>query len=496
MIPERKAIKKSAWFRLLIYILFFGTVAYLAYQLPYCHDDWHWGLPDRLELMKNLFQDYLGRYLGMILIILLTRSTLAKTLIPALWMVWLLWEMNAGYRKHKSFLLMEAILLLALVPQSLFWQSYGWFAAFANFEPPAILFLCWFNRTASVYSNEENGQENVAFSYSLCSNKAGKCVLAFLLALSTQLFSENVTIFALLYALWLLLYVWVSKRKVYFTHLAYFAGTALGAILMFSNGGYRSENSYKTISLSLAGMYQKLSAEIMDYLFTNNRALNLVFAALVVCLLVRRTRKTLPDILSALMVCGFALYSAWLHSNPDWVFLANSTVNNTIELLLCTLYFVSVLFCIWQNVEASYRLAVIVLYFCAALSAAPLMAADPIGSRCFYLNYVLQCAVAIALTECLLKEIKVSLKLPALLLSAAVLVLGLKFVVRFTANGATDRERQQRIEEAVETGAEEVVLPLMPAPTYCYVTEPMNEDWMVYFKEFYGIPQEMTVTFE
>lgn len=526
----RGVFGNKEFIRLAIYVLFGAIVAYLAYQLPYCHDDWHWGLPDRLKLMMNLFKNYNGRYLGNLTIILLTRSTIAKTLIPSFWMVWLLHEMERGvfsrrkagcrlfslksgeiesrsdsFKVHADqiFLLIIAILLLAMLPEELFGQSYGWLSAFANFVPPVILFLCWFNLTEDVYT--ENCSQNILLFRNL---SPAKMILIFLLGFCTQLFSENVTVFALIYAFWLIFYARLRTRKFCTPHIVYLAGVMSGAVLMFTNRGYRNEAGYKTVSISISGMYYQLRDQIMDHLFLNNVVLNVSLALVIVCLLARAEassssksseagkKHSLLNAFIALIVCGFAFYSVWHSLHPDWHFCSDEGTNNLVELLLCALFFVFVLIGIWRTVDSPERIGICVLYFCAAASAAPLMAASPIGARCFYFNYALQCLTALKLAEYFLRGRKFSIWYPTLLTAAAVAVMGAAYSYAFTCNGATERYRLQLVEEAVESETEEVVLPYMPYPSCCYLSEPMNEGWMKYYKDFYGIPQDMTVTFQ
>jgi len=508
---------------LVIYLLFFTITAYLAYQLPYCHDDWHWGLSDRVVLMKNLFQNYNGRYLGNITILLITRSILAKTLIPAFWMTWLLREMeisvsNRGRISEKRlgrsytfindkkhcFLLLIIIFLLAALPQTLLVQSYGWFAAFANFVPPAVLFLCWFNQTDDIYigvRSDEVDLTGVGFNFK-------KAIAIFMLALCTQFFAENITIFVVLYVLWIIVYSTVRKGKLYFSHLIYFIGAITGAILMFTNGGYHGGVSFKSVSLSIADMYYQLRDKIMDHLFINNVVLNITFAVVIVCLLIRKEKyscskiqgdgrkHSLWDALIALSVWGYACYCVWHSIFPDWKFISDEGKNNFVELLFSGLFFISVLIAIWRTVDSSRRTSFCILYLCSILSAAPLMAANPIGARCFYFNYALQCLTVLKLIGFLLEGEKISIWYPTLLISAALAVLGGTYLFAFTANGATERARRLLIEEAVESKAEEVILPYMSCPSWCYVSEPMNEEWLKYYKDFYGIPEEMTVTFQ
>lgn len=216
--------------RYFIYSVFFILFVYLGYKTPYCLDEWKWGLPQRMELMKRGFSGYNGRYLGNILALLITRSEVAKTLVISVCMVLVVWLMEVSVRR-KSFsekdrsdpiLLLSIILLLLAVPASLYGQSYGWPAAFVNYEVPVPLFLVYFIWTEELYRKKA---EKYSCFQTFAVIPLGICV---------QLFSENITIIVAAYALWMLVYTAVRYRKIYLIEVNYLCSAILGAVLMFS----------------------------------------------------------------------------------------------------------------------------------------------------------------------------------------------------------------------------------------------------------------------
>ena len=50
--------------------------------------------------------------------------------------------------------------------------------------------------------------------------------------------------------------------------------------------------------------------------------------------------------------------------------------------------------------------------------------------------------------------------------------------------------------EALDAGADEVVLPRFPYAGYLHGATPVGEEKLMYFKEFYGIPQDVDVLFD
>ena len=59
-------------------VLALAALILLAALAPYVDDDWDWGGPGGLERLAQGFADYNGRYLGNVLVLLLTRSRALK----------------------------------------------------------------------------------------------------------------------------------------------------------------------------------------------------------------------------------------------------------------------------------------------------------------------------------------------------------------------------------------------------------------------------------
>ncbi len=62
--------------------------------------------------------------------------------------------------------------------------------------------------------------------------------------------------------------------------------------------------------------------------------------------------------------------------------------------LLSMLFFINVLLCIWMFTEKEERISICITYLGSLAFAAPLIAADPIGPRCFYISYVFEVLTA------------------------------------------------------------------------------------------------------
>ena len=68
-------------------LLLFAAFSLLFYMFPYSGDDWAWGSQIGVDRLKTWFDNYNGRYLGNLLVMVLTRSKFVNVLLTAISMV-------------------------------------------------------------------------------------------------------------------------------------------------------------------------------------------------------------------------------------------------------------------------------------------------------------------------------------------------------------------------------------------------------------------------
>ena len=490
-------MKKKINVRWLIYAAAFAVFFYIGYKVPYCHDEWQWGLDERIELMKNGFKDYNGRYLGNLLALLITRSVIAKALVLAVGVVWLLDVMyrnvcfkEESRKKENTFLLLGAIFFLLSLPATLFQQSYGWPAAFVNFVPPVFLFLIYYNWTEWIYTDQKQPVVSPVW----------KTIMVIPIGISMQLFCENITIFAVFYAVWVIMYTLIRYRKIQATQLNFLWSSILGAIIMFSNGAYAraadGSDGYKEIHAAFGGMVEQFISKIWYSLSLNNWVLNAILAGVLLFLIVKSGKKTFLAVEMTVILCGYSVYSIFHRIYPEWVFDSNEMLNNGINTILAILFFVNVLLCIWQNVDKKERVSMCILYLSAGAVAAPLLAANPIGTRCFYVSYIFQAVVLLKLFRYMIDRYQTDLFYPVLVAGMTVCILCVVYVRIFLAIGQVNDYRAELIQTGIEQNQKEIILPVLPYSQYCWQTIPPNERWARRFKKFYHIPEDVNVGFE
>lgn len=484
---------KTMIYRRIIYLIFFLFFFFLAYNVPYCHDEWQWGLPERIELMKNGFENYNGRYLGNILALLITRSVWLKALILAIFELWLLFIISQTITKSTAhavqiFLQLFSVFLLLALPKTLFSQSYGWPAAFVNFVPPVVLFLVYYNLTEQTYWSANPHYKLFA------------TISVLPLGFATQLFSEHITVFTVIYALWMTLLCIIRYKKIHLVYLNYLIGTIAGAFLMFSNGAYHNaatgKDGYKHIGFSINILLEQFRTKLWDNLLLNNWILNILIAVSLTYFIGRKEKNRLISTLLEVILLGYCTYAAFHRIYPSWNFTGNEIVNEWIEVFLSLMFVTAILLSIWRCVHKKRRSSICILYFSSICVALPLLAANPIGPRCFFVSYIFQAIVLIALLNQIFSEAQGNLFTLNVCILTAVLTVGIIYLRMFSVIGNADRYRAQLITSGINNKQTEITLPLLPYSDYYWTTVPVNETWERRFKDFYHIPQNITLNFQ
>lgn len=201
----------------LVILLFY---IFIAFCVPYCHDDWDWGLD--VGITQWLHATLNSRYAGNFFVIIMTRSELVKTAVLALTMFLiplLICRICDRQRSLAKYLFANALMLI--IPQFMWQQTFGWVSGFANFVVPAAL-------TLFLVLIMERSIHSSRGLYWLCLP----------LAVAEGLFSENLTLYALAAFLIFTVVCAIKTKRVNVFHIAMTASAAVSCVIMFSNSIY------------------------------------------------------------------------------------------------------------------------------------------------------------------------------------------------------------------------------------------------------------------
>ena len=445
---------------------------WLAAQIPYTHDDWDWGLAQGIRHLVTA--DINSRYAGNLVEVLLTRSALLKTLVMGL--VFTLIPLAAGElagdclrrlrgkgldEKGRLALFLLANGLFLATPTAIWAQTCGWVAGFSNFVASGLLLLVYLALLLRLTEGERRPARPGVPGW-----------LPYLLfGVVLQLFLENLSAWAVLAAAaFLVREIVFRKTRPDGRLIALAVGALAGLGLMFSSnmyqtlwdtgaavGDYRQLTFQKDWSLGriLGEFLRRFLTEFVPALCRRNGLLMGTLSLLVLLsglrTAARRGRLTKADgaLGSLTLLYGVYYFVCWLRTVLGGEALGVSGLTIGADCLFLVL--VTAALCRVCGRTAGERFWL-----------------WPGGFR------------KVVLAVCLVLA----------------LVAGVRWGHIYADIGAVSRERNAMLAQARRGEAASVTLPAYPHPEALWYPDPNNEYRVPYFREFYGIPDGVEVSFE
>lgn len=476
---------KSNW----LYAALFLTLFLLCFLFPYTGDDWAWGIDLGIERMNSWFKDYNGRYLGNMIVIVLTRSNILKTLAMSVCIGGIVVMINEmTHRQPCSFGMI--LICLVFMPVSVLGQSIVWTAGFSNYTTSIFLTLIYIYYMRNLYTEEPKNCYYISLPLAI-------------LGVCNALIVEHLTIYNVLLGCYAIAFTFMKYRKICIQHVSYLVGTVAGTIIMFSNGAYHTiaqgDDTYRSIAAD-SGIFERISTNlniITAQGFLNN--LVLLSLLMVACLILWFEHKDklsgMKKILGCLSVFIIVSYTALsfmdmlnTYSEKAWI-LTFLEISATVFYALSLIVFVLIL---PLDKMAKHRLLFIL--FSAGLMMAPLLIVTPIGPRCFLAPYVMLIYFLVALTGQFNDVHKHQF---ARLRNSFLIFAAIGTLYLFYIYGTITKNNQERIAKAIEDSKQKDTIEVQQLPyknyVWCSEVGANQEPWSLRFKLFYGIDKEVSI---
>lgn len=466
---------------------------FIAWNIPYTHDDWDWGR--QIGITNWLTGTFNNRYIGTFFVIVMTRLPLIKTLVMALTMTFLpllCAELAADPADPPSgsWLYALASFVTFAMPVITWRQTYGWVAAFSNFTLGALfmLSLLWILRRV----------HRTGAGSSLLLR-----VMVFLLALAAQLFSENVSLFLpMILGCSILLTRCQRSRSGFIVFLCALLGTLLGAFLMFYNPLYRNlattgaaPEQFRTLIFSvddsifeiLKALLSMLLKQILPSLYETHPVLVLFLSIAVWLDLSPRFRGY------TLLLCipmffysiGCFYCAAQMRLASNWV-PASETLRMVGAVSFTALMLLSI-FCSPRR-EKWHTLA---FFLIGIALITPFAALGDIGPRCYHISHF---CLLVAGCSCFNSR---TFSVPVKSVLCAALVLTCACLIQvYAAIGSCSIVREELLQEARDSDADTLVLPSVDIRySYSWGYNPQHPIRAEHYREFYDLPEDITLIF-
>lgn len=507
MYRERLKFKRYYFFCLCALLFFF---IWLAAQIPYAHDDWDWGID--LGMQQFLHATVNSRYSGNLLEVILTRSEFVKNVVMGftffalpLAAVWLI-PRTGDFKSSDTFILVAVSYILFLSIGTNMWrETNGWIAGFSNYTFSVLILSAFLKQVQHVATQGTAGQHT----------SAPRILLVFVTVLVLQMFLENLTLFVLFFCCLLLVFSLQRKRCISFSASALLAAI-IGTVLMFSSSIYstllssgQAVDGYRQLTFRadsgilyfILSITRNIAARIVPSLYIGCYLHCMILLAVLLALVCMHTTlyKTYKNIIYILcdIVC-ISVFAAEFFGVSKLIDSLNHHITVALIAIFSVFFFV-VVFVQLRHLLMPYKSLqfwALVFWLAPPIIVFPMAAVNTVGVRTFYTSLFFISLVILAVSSALLSECTAKLRCSLLAGSVAViLALVVHFSIVYNAIGQIRRQRDEIISASVEDGASVIVLPNFPYGSYLHGANPVGEEKMVYFKDFYGIPQESTVIF-
>lgn len=325
----------------LTYVFIFVIFGLLGYWNPLVGDDLNWWSSWGTNyFFSGTFLTYDGRYLGDLLVILMTHFKIISFLIygmSAVVISYLIMKIAQSLfnNYHPILTLLLTAIILLSPPKDIYRQIWGWHAGFANYVP-SVIFPLFFIYIISKYYNN--------FAATINISKFSKSLLL-ITAILSQFLAEHITLLNCCNDLIISLFLRRHFSSDFFHKYFRWQGLGhlVGAILMFINGAYlkilwQGHDSYRSLDSHQAMLLPYLKT------FFSNKKIILLIVFIIIGFMLNFRKK--PDskfltINALLLVDALVALVPFFVINPfgprcifaSYVFLATLLITNWIAWL-------------------------------------------------------------------------------------------------------------------------------------------------------------------
>lgn len=480
--------------RRLVAIFCFLTA--LVYTFPYSGDDWAWGGRIGLDRLRAAFRGYNGRYAGNLLVLVLTRSNflrIAAVSSSLLLLAYLAQKYCGGGRK---ILTPFSVFLSLIVSNRIFAQSVVWTSGYSNYAPPALIALFYLCVTKNAFEEELPQYPRYA------------PFLTAVLGFVGALFMENVSLYALAIAVFVIVFSYLRFKRFYLTHIFYFLGGLAGTILMFSNSAYRSvaagKDSYRSVAFGeeLKKTFAGRVEIIVRRFFMDNLFVFLIISVLCAATAAAYMEKNVHEkrkraFAQTALVCNVTSLGLLFAKKelPEWDFwpapYAGGSFSRPLFGLIICIYCFSILsvvvLCVGKK-SVKYKLTFLLLNIPVII--APLTVVDPVGPRCFFPPYATLIFFTTLLFDYVLDETGLkpsAVKRVGILISSAGLAVFIFLFSIYSTVRRYDVRRREYVERQLNAGYDVVKICRLPYKSFVWTGDPENDTLAARYKQFYGI---------
>lgn len=485
----------------LLSIAYFSLLwLFISICIPYTHDDWAWGTS--VGVRQFLTGELNSRYAGNLIVVLLTRSYIFKSiflgivysLIPIEIIELISSNIKLDYsRKTIMLLAVNAALLSMSFP--VWQQTYGWISGASNYVVSALLLLFFLNLCTK------------EFSLAVSKNKTNVFYLIgyFFLGTVIQLFLEHLTVYITISTAILLVFYIRKYRRNSGRLLAVLIGNLIGLMIMFSSSIYgelvSTGSAVDGYRVSVFATNKSLIGAVLEcirnYFYNvlppvfigDNSGYSVVVLILLSLLLYRFSYK-----LRFVFVLANLIMAAFLIEPLNSLLFSSGLGRCVLSIGFALLVTIEIL-CAGKNTNPTVRSFIMYLWLSTFALVLPLCVIYETGPRIYITSSIIM-IVMIALLLCEIINKTTSLnKIIVVTLVALTILLTVKWTLIYSSIAKTTYDRMAKIEHVITSNNdnEQLVLEQYNYVNYLWLPYPVNDTYENDFRRFYSIPDNVVI---
>ncbi len=463
----------------LYYIFTLLLLIILSFLFIYTGDDWAWGSKIGLSRLHTFFQNYNGRYLGNLTVLLLTRSNLLKGIVIGSTLFGIILLLSKITNNKRFDLLLISTILILNTPKLIFREAISWTSGFSNYATSTFLMLIYLFIIKNIQTKKLNNKINI------------KTFLLIILGISTSLFIENFTIYNLVLSFFILVYYKIKHKELNKNLLSYNIGSIIGFIIMFSNlststsGNREITSSLTSLILRVCNNYFGIIYEELIYHNTIINTLLLIF----IYILFKKINTNKLQKISLIISTSYVIYSIINLLYPRWNILLSYTPH--FEGIYTAIYILTTSYLLISLIKNKLLKERIIFYISSIIIlTSPLLFVSPIGSRLFFITYVIFILIILELYNYIFKVEQKNTYLYIIII--------ISFIHLFSINITTYIENNIRLEKIENDIKNNNIIELERFTYEDYIhgeaTPTPNTLWEERYKLFYKIPNDIPIT--
>lgn len=469
---------------------------WIAYQIPYTHDDLYWGISDGIDYLFNAKLN--SRYFGNAIVTILTRSELLKTLVMGItfWLIPLLMTKIVTYKNKDRTLIIY--LVCNIFPVILHWnvfrQTYSWVSGFSNYVVSTLFLIIHFLIVQELFVESSTRNENISWY---------KLITIFIFSVLIQLLLENITVVMMLISVGTLL-ISIKRNINKSKYISILAGNILGAIIMFSSpmyktlaiersslGGIREIVVAKdSVISSISNIFYNISNTLIPFMIVMLFLFYIIITVLLMYIIINK-HKSNKEQISRTAVILLAMFPLTL-----LILLIGAYSNYAISSITYIIYNIFVLYTliVYINDEITKKQCVI-LYAAHIIVMSPLTIIG-LGNTSIHRLFItpgmlLMLVIGLIISDESTKLSIKAYKIISRIVTVAIIFSACHFGYVYYSIGKTTREFHKQIEYTIENDLNSLSFPTSKYfDKYLYMVYP-SEARYEYFRTFYSLDESV-----